>query len=60
MYQEPDLIERVVRDWLTEEIDRVVIDDDAAFERIGRPSRRGGVHGPLVGMAAVALGWPSR
>ena len=34
VYQEPDLIERVVRDWLTEEIDRVVIDDDAAFERI--------------------------
>lgn len=44
VYQEPDLIERVVRDWLTEEIDRVVIDDPASYERIrdvaGRISRR--------------------
>ncbi len=34
VYQEPDLIERVVRDWLTEDIDRVVIDDKESFERI--------------------------
>ena len=34
VYQEPDLIERVVRDWLTEDIDRVVIDQKAAFDRI--------------------------
>jgi ribonuclease G len=44
VYQEPDLIERVVRDWLTEEIDRVTIDDPDAYERIrgvaARISRR--------------------
>ncbi len=44
VYQEPDLVERVVRDWLTEDIDRVVIDDAEAFDRIrevaGRISRR--------------------
>ena len=44
VYQEPDLVERVVRDWLTEEIDRVTIDDPDAFERIrgvaGKISRR--------------------
>jgi ribonuclease G len=44
VYQEPDLIERIVRDWLTEEIDRVVIDDPDDYERIrtmaARISRR--------------------
>ena len=44
VYQEPDLVERVVRDWLTEDIDRVTIDDTDAFNRIrdvaGRISRR--------------------
>lgn len=44
VYQEPDLVERVVRDWLTEEIDRVTIDDAEAYNRIrsvaGRISRR--------------------
>jgi ribonuclease G len=44
VYQEPDLVERVVRDWLTEEIDRVTIDDGDAFTRIrnvaGKISRR--------------------
>lgn len=44
VYQEPDLIERVVRDWLTEDIDRVTIDDFDAYTRIrnvaGRISRR--------------------
>ena len=44
VYSEPDLVERVVRDWLTEDVDRVTIDDAAAFERIrdvaGRISRR--------------------
>lgn len=34
IYQEPDLIERVVRDWLTEDIDRIVIDDKNHYERI--------------------------
>lgn len=44
VYEEPDLVERIVRDWLTEDIDRVVIDDTEAFNRIrevaGRISRR--------------------
>ncbi|MBO7181375.1 MAG: Rne/Rng family ribonuclease [Kiritimatiellae bacterium] len=44
VYSEPDLVERVVRDWLTEDIDRVIIDDAEAFNRIrevaGRISRR--------------------
>ena len=44
VYQEPDLIERIVRDWLTEEIDCVTIDNLEAYNRIrevaGRISRR--------------------
>ena len=44
VYQEPDLVERVVRDWLTEEVDRIVIDAPEKYERIrevaGRISRR--------------------
>ena len=44
VYQEPDLIERIVRDWLTEEIDCVTIDNLDAYNRIrevaGRISRR--------------------
>ncbi|MGN0890352.1 MAG: ribonuclease E/G [Candidatus Spyradenecus sp.] len=44
VYSEPDLVERVVRDWLTEDIDRVTIDDEEAYNRIrevaGRISRR--------------------
>jgi ribonuclease G len=34
LYQEPDLVERVVRDWLTEEVDRINIDDADKFERL--------------------------
>lgn len=34
LYQEPDLIERVVRDALTEDIDRIVIDDKTQCDRI--------------------------
>ena len=44
LYQEPDLVERVVRDSVTEDIDRIVIDSREEFERIrdmaGRISRR--------------------
>lgn len=44
VYQEPDLTERVVRDWLTEDIDRVTIDDHAVYlslrEVAGKISRR--------------------
>ena len=44
IFQEPDLCERVVRDWLTEDVDSIVIDDQASFDSMrevtGRISRR--------------------
>jgi ribonuclease G len=44
VFQEPDLIERTVRDFLTEEVERIVVDSNPAYERIkdiiGRISRR--------------------
>ena len=40
VYQEPELVERVVRDWLTEDIDRVTIDDGETFERVRNMASR--------------------
>ncbi|MCX7819084.1 MAG: Rne/Rng family ribonuclease [Kiritimatiellae bacterium] len=44
LYQEPDLIERTIRDALTEDIDRIVVDSREEYERIksliARISRR--------------------
>ncbi len=44
VFEEPDLIGRTVRDFLTEDVDRIMVDDFAQFERIkdmiGRISRR--------------------
>ena len=44
IFQEPDLCERVVRDWLTEDVDAIIIDDQASFDNMrevtGRISRR--------------------
>jgi ribonuclease G len=34
VFQEPDLVERTVRDFLTEEVDRILVDSEAAYERI--------------------------
>lgn len=34
LYQEPDLVERTVRDFLTEEIDRVMIDNEDSHKQI--------------------------
>lgn len=34
VFQEPDLVERTVRDFLTEEVDRIVVDNEQAYERI--------------------------
>jgi ribonuclease G len=34
LLQEPDIVERTVRDFLTDEIDRVVVDDLETFERV--------------------------
>ena len=31
IFQEPDLCERVVRDWLTEDVDAIIIDDDRSY-----------------------------
>ncbi len=33
LYMEPDIVERTVRDFLTEDIDRVLIDDESDFKR---------------------------
>jgi ribonuclease G len=45
VFEEPDLVERTVRDFLTEEIDEVICDDREATERmtemVGKISRRG-------------------
>ena len=44
VFREPDLIERTVRDFLTDEVDEVICDDPAAVERmqnlVGHISRR--------------------
>jgi len=34
VFQEPDLIERTVRDFLTEDVERIVVDNPKAFERM--------------------------
>jgi len=34
IYEEPDLVERVVRDWLTEDVDRVIVDNRKRFESL--------------------------
>lgn len=44
LYQEPDLIELSARDFLTEEIDRVIVDNEETYERmqelVGKISKR--------------------
>jgi len=34
VFQEPDLIERTVRDFLTEDVERIVVDNQKAYERM--------------------------
>ncbi len=34
IHEEPDLVERVVRDWLTEDVDRVIVDNRERFESL--------------------------
>jgi ribonuclease G len=34
VFQEPDLIERTVRDFLTEDVDRIVVDNQKAYDRM--------------------------
>ncbi len=40
VYQEPDLIERTVRDFLTEDVDKIVIDNAQKFEEIRESIKR--------------------
>ncbi len=40
VYEEPDLVMRVVRDWMTEDIDRIVVDQPAVYERIRKEASR--------------------
>ena len=44
VFQEPDLIERTVRDFLTEDVERIVVDNQKAHDRmremVSRISRR--------------------
>ena len=44
VFQEPDLIERLVRDFLTEDVERIVVDNQKAYNRmcemISRISKR--------------------
>ncbi len=34
LYREPDLVERVVRDWLTEDVDRIMVDSKEEYENL--------------------------
>ena len=40
VFQAPDLCERVLRDWLTEDVDSIVIDDQAAYEAMREVASR--------------------
>ena len=40
LYQEPDLIERIVRDSLTQDVDRIIVDNREAYERIKEMTAR--------------------
>ena len=40
VFQEPGLCERVIRDWLTEDVDAIVIDDAASYESMREVAAR--------------------
>ncbi len=40
VYEEPDLVMRAVRDWMTEDVDRIVVDDPIVYERLRRECAR--------------------
>ena len=40
VYEEPDLVMRVVRDWMTEDVDRIVVDDPVVYERLRKECSR--------------------
>ncbi len=40
IFQEPDLCERVLRDWLTEDVDSIIVDDEAHYESMREVASR--------------------
>ena len=40
VYEEPDLVTRVVRDWMTEDVDRIIVDNPAVYERVRKEAAR--------------------
>ena len=40
VYEEPDLVMRIVRDWMTEDVDRIVVDDPVVYERVRKECAR--------------------
>ncbi len=40
VYEEPDLIMRVIRDWMTEDVDRIVIDNPVVYERVRKEAAK--------------------
>ena len=38
--EEPDLVTRVVRDWMTEDVDRIIVDNPAVYERVRKEAAR--------------------
>ncbi len=40
VYEEPDLVMRVVRDWMTEDVDRIIVDDPVVYERVRKECAR--------------------
>ena len=40
VYEEPDLVMRIVRDWMTEDVDRIVVDDPLVYERVRKECAR--------------------
>ena len=40
VYEEPDLVMRIVRDWMTEDVDSIVVDDPVVYERVRKECAR--------------------
>jgi len=47
IYQEPDVIERVIRDWLTGDVDRIVVDSKEVYERLKQITSTMGARGKV-------------
>jgi len=40
VYSEPDLVLRMVREWMTEDVDRIIIDDEEVYEKVRKEAAR--------------------